>query len=61
MVTGLFIPCYIEAVFQEVGIAAVRPRCRLAARPGLLRPADGYELEYAVDLPFHSIREFTAL
>jgi hypothetical protein len=34
MVTGLFIPCYIEAVFQQVGIAAVRPRCRLRARPG---------------------------
>jgi hypothetical protein len=28
----LFIPCYIEAVFQEAGIAAVRPRCRLPAR-----------------------------
>jgi len=33
MVVGLFISCYIEAVFQEVGIAAVRPRCRLPARP----------------------------
>jgi hypothetical protein len=33
MVIGLFIPCYIEAVFQEVGIAAVRPRCGLPARP----------------------------
>jgi hypothetical protein len=55
MVIGIFIPCYIEAVFQEAGIAAVCPRCRLPARPGLLRPADGHELEYAIDLPFHSL------
>ena len=53
MVIRHFIPCYIEAVFQEAGIAAVCPRCRLPAQPGLLRPADGHELEYAVDLPFH--------
>src|ERR1700721_2407337 len=34
MLVGHFIPCYIEAVFQEAGIAAVCPRCRLPARPG---------------------------
>jgi hypothetical protein len=61
MVIGLFIPCYIEAVFQEAGIAAVGPRCRLPARPGLLRPADGRELEYARRSSLSSIREFTAL
>ena len=44
---GLFIPCYIDAFFPEVGIAtlellgAVRPRRRLSARSDLLRSADG--------------------
>ena len=44
---GLFIPCYIDAFFPEVGIAtlellgAVWPRRRVPARSDLLRPADG--------------------
>ena len=44
---GLFIPCYIDAFFPEVGIATLELLERfghevdLSARPDLLRPADG--------------------
>ena len=46
---GLFIPCYIDAFFPEVGIATLEllerfgHRGRLSARPDLLRPADGQQ------------------
>ena len=44
---GLFVPCYIDAFFPEVGIATLELLERLGhevvypARPDLLRPADG--------------------
>ena len=44
---GLFIPCYIDAFFPEVGIATLEllerlgPGGRLPARSDLLRTADG--------------------
>ena len=49
MKVGLFIPCYVDAFFPEVGIATLELlerlglRGRLSARPDLLRPADGQQ------------------
>ena len=49
MKVALFIPCYVDAFFPEVGIATLelleRLGCerRLPARPDLLRPADGQQ------------------
>jgi L-lactate dehydrogenase complex protein LldE len=47
MRVGLFIPCYIDAFFPEVGIATLEllerlgHEVRLPARSDLLRPAYG--------------------
>jgi L-lactate dehydrogenase complex protein LldE len=44
---GLFIPCFIDAFFPEVGIATLEllerfgHENRIPTRPDLLRPADG--------------------
>ena len=49
MKVALFIPCYVDAFFPEVGIATLELlerlgcRGRLSARPDLLRPADGQQ------------------
>ena len=49
MKVALFIPCYVDAFFPEVGIATLEllerlgHRGRVSARPDLLRPADGQQ------------------
>jgi len=46
MKIGLFVPCYVDTFFPEVGIATLELLERLGvrvvpARPDVLRPADG--------------------
>ena len=44
MKVGLFVPCYINAVYPEVGVASyklLKSGCGLSIGPDLLRTADG--------------------
>ena len=42
MKIGLFIPCYINAVYPEVGVASYKLlKSGLSVRPDLLWPANG--------------------